>query len=358
MPKHSRPVALIIWVLVATLSCSVWAEDLRFGFERIDYPVGKDGAQWGATHLTGINDKGNVIGYCEEKTDTAGNFVQTFGFAFIYSIRGKTFTELKPPLYNSNVDEVRPVAINDRNQILLFRNHTPQRHTYYYLYDIDQDTYTPVGVSGHLVTDKGVRTINFGSLKGLNDKGEILGTGGGGWVFGAPALGTPGSIAPPTTIGEFTAVANYPGGAREVTGINAQDQISGDCILRQSHAIRSAFVYRDGTFQSFVEPTAIGTFATAINNAGMIAGHYQPQKGIRNDLCRSFVYDGSKFTELPVTFGSNGHLPDYIFASGINNLGQVVGDFQQSMGNSGIGGFLATPISSAAVGPGNGDTRP
>jgi hypothetical protein len=349
---------MIIWALAALVSCGVRAGDLHFGFERVEYPVGKDGVQWAATHLTGINDQGNVIGYCEEKSDTSGNVLQSFGFAFIYSIRGKTFTELRPPLYNSDVDEVRPVAINNHDQILVFRNHTPQRRTYYYLYDIGQDTYTPIGMSGHLVTDKGVRTINIGSLKGLNDKGEILAAGGGGRVFGTPALGTPVSTTPPTTLGEFTPVSNYPGGSGEVTGINVQDQISGDCILSRPHAIRSAFVYRDGTFQSIAEPAALGTFATAINNGGMIAGHYQPQKGIRNDLCRSFVYDGAKFTDLPVTFGSNGHVPDYVFASGINNLGQVVGDFQQSMGNSNLGGFLATPISGSAVGPDNGDIRP
>ncbi len=355
MHKHCHHLITIIWALVALVSGSASAEDLRFGFERIEYPMGKDGVQWGATHLTGINDKGIVIGYCEEKMDASTNIVQTFGFAFFYSIRSKKFTELGPPVCNANVDEVRPLAINNRNQILLFRNHTTQPHTYYYLYDINQGTFTPIGMRGQLVTDKGIKTINFGNLKGLNDKDEILASSGGGRIFGTPALGSPGSLTPPTTLGEFTSVPNYPGGSREVTAINAQDQISGYCILNRPRPFWTAFVYQGGTFQSIVEPASKGTYATAINDNGVIVGHYQPQNGTRNDLCRSFVYDGSKIAEIPVTFGSKGHEPDYVFASGINNLGQVVGDFQQSMGNSGVRGFLATPISDAAIAPGKGD---
>ncbi len=210
------------------------------------------------------------------------------------------------------------------------------------MYDIAKDTFTPIGMSGHLATPKGIRTIRIQNIKGLNDKGEILGTGNGNLVIGVPALGTPDSLIAPTQFGEFRAVPRCTGGI-EVTGINAQDQISGLCHLNRRTAAGSVitgFILHDGAFQSLEEPGAIVTWATGINNSGVNSGFYQPQK---TDLSRSFVYDGSKFTEVPVTFSANGNLPGVIRAYGINDRDQVVGWVQGTAGMGNIFGFIATP---------------
>ena len=89
-----------------------------------------------------------------------------------------------------------------------------------------------------------------------------------------------------------------------------------------------------------VEPDAIVTIAAAISNAGVITGFYQPQKTF---FSRGFVYDGIKFTEIPVKFNPNGNLPATIRAFGINNRGQVVGTVQGAIHSGNVDGFLATP---------------
>ena len=69
------------------------------------------------------------------------------------------------------------------------------------------------------------------------------------------------------------------------------------------------------------------------------------QTGTTNKECvrvLSFVYDGSKFTEVPVTLRHDGQLPGFAQSLGINNHGQIVGTILTT-GD----GFLATPTSGA-----------
>jgi hypothetical protein len=74
----------------------------------------------------------------------------------------------------------------------------------------------------------------------------------------------------------------------------------------------------------------------------VVTGYYQPQQ---SNQVRSFIYDGSKFTEVPVTLRHDGHVADLIQPSGINNQGQVVGAIFDC--GKGSDGFLATPASGA-----------
>jgi hypothetical protein len=213
----------------------------------------------------------------------------------------------------------------------------------WFLYDIARDRFTPIGMSGHMSSAKGDKTIRLRNITGFNDKGEILAIANAGHVFGRPALGVPGSMTAPVELGEFSSIPNCEGGNKDINGINAQDQVVGSCHLSRYTPERvaiTAYVYRDGVFQSVVEPDAIVTTATAINNAGVITGFYQPQK---TSFSRSYIYDGTKFTEIPVKFNPNGNLPAMIRASGINNHGQVVGSVQGGFNMGSVDGFLATP---------------
>jgi hypothetical protein len=161
-----------------------------------------------------------------------------------------------------------------------------------------------------------------------------------GIAFGKPILGPAGSIVRPTEEAEFTPIPGCPsGGTMTVTGINAQNQISGYCQNRRykpTYAAISAFVYADGQFTEIVEPTAIVTVATAINNHGVAAGWYQ----VRNtDIYRSFIYRGSSILQETWPPNANGNTPKYVRALGINDSGQLVGEVQ---GGS-LNGFLAIP---------------
>jgi hypothetical protein len=324
--------AMIAWIPL----CAA-AQSMRY--EKVDF-VGLNNS------LAGINDHGMIIGSftaydLKDVPQPAGVCIllavgQDCGavaHAFIYA-QGK-FTMVKTP----NGVPLGLVAINNHDQILLTGG--PDK---WFIYDIAKKEFRPIGMTGRLPSDASVRPFRIRNLKGLNDKGEILAVAGGGrFVFGTPALGAPGSLTPPTELGEFTLLPNCPGGRAEATGLNAQDQVSGTCYLNKPNADQAwftGFVYHDGAFQTFSRPLARTTYATAINNNGVVTGYYQLQ---RANQTLSYVYDGSKFTEVPVTLRHDGHLPDFAQPSGINNHRQIVGIVLDS--GRGSDGFLATPPS-------------
>ena len=80
--------------------------------------------------------------------------------------------------------------------------------------------------------------------------------------------------------------------------------------------IAHGFLYRDGIYTTFDVPGSSTTFGVAINNLGQIVGDYDiggNQHG--------FLYSNGVYTTLgvPGSVGSD--------ASAINNLGQIVGDY-------------------------------
>jgi hypothetical protein len=304
--------AMIAWIPL----CAA-AQSMRY--EKVDF-VGLNNS------LAGINDHGMIIGSftaydLKDVPQPAGVCIllavgQDCGavaHAFIYA-QGK-FTMVKTP----NGVPLGLVAINNHDQILLTGG--PDK---WFIYDIAKKEFRPIGMTGRLPSDASVRPFRIRNLKGLNDKGEILAVAGGGrFVFGTPALGAPGSLTPPTELGEFTLLPNCPGGRAEATGLNAQDQVSGTCYLNKPNADQAwftGFVYHDGAFQTFSRPLARTTYATAINNNGVVTGYYQLQ---RANQTLSYVYDGSKFTEVPVTLRHDGHLPDFAQPRGSTITGRL-----------------------------------
>jgi hypothetical protein len=338
LPRHLQNMILI--AALAGVPSAATAQSMRY--ERIVYPRAV------ITKITGINDRGTIIGSytladlpaaprglaCVPTTHS--NCITELTDAFIYA--DKNYSRLRGP----EGAGLQLVAINNQDQVLLRDSHG--KGNGWFLYDIAKDTFTPIGLSGQLSTAKGVKTIHLRNITGLNDKGEILAIADAGHVFGRPVLGVPGSVTPPAESGQFTLIPNCQGGNKDINGINARGQVVGSCHHGYKSAgmvvFATAYSYRDGVFQSIVEPDAIVTTATAINNGGVIAGFYQPQKTF---FSRSFIYDGAKFTEIPVKFNPTGNIPATIRASGINNHGQVVGTVQGGINEGTVEGFLATP---------------
>ena len=79
-------------------------------------------------------------------------------------------------------------------------------------------------------------------------------------------------------------------------------------------------------------PGAAATFAYGINNSGNIVGEFLDLSG----NAHAFLDVGGNFTEIALL------APSKPQAGGINDSGQIVGELQDSNGNG--HGFLATPV--------------
>jgi probable HAF family extracellular repeat protein len=89
------------------------------------------------------------------------------------------------------------------------------------------------------------------------------------------------------------------------------------------------------TFTQFDVPGAALTNASGINNAGQIVGQYTDSTG----RTHGFLYSGGTFTTLDVPGSSD------TFAAGINDVGQIVGGYFAGTGTHGFlysGGTFAT----------------
>ena len=216
-------------------------------------------------------------------------------------------------------------------------------------------SFTPINVPGAASTN----------AFGINNSGQIV-----GGAFGAG--GTPGGFLTSDSGGTFTRF-DVPGGTNTVaTGINNSGVIVGSfcfpgCFIQDpflhggsdfanplsytvidlgSNAAGSrindsgqfvgnlvgsfggGFLYSGGPTLIDV-PGATGTEAFGINNAGQIVGEFQDASGFHG-----FLDSGGSFTTIDVPGATT------TAASGINNNGQIVGYFVDASGEH---GFLATP---------------
>ena len=142
---------------------------------------------------------------------------------------------------------------------------------------------------------------------GINDAGQVS----GGYV---DASGTHGFV---DTNGVFTTI-NAPGAiSTSVFGINATGQVTGS--YRDAAGITHGFVDTNGSFMTFDVPGAGGTFGQGINDAGQVAGFYAGPSSIG-----SFVESNGVVTLLAVPGAAS------TTAFGINNAGQVSGSYSSN----------------------------
>ena len=85
------------------------------------------------------------------------------------------------------------------------------------------------------------------------------------------------------------------------------------------------------TFTTLDVPGGSTTQAIGINNAGQVVGDFEDSSGV----IHGFINTGGTFTTLDVPGASD------TFAFGINDAGQVVGNFGTSSGQH---GFVASPV--------------
>ena len=115
----------------------------------------------------------------------------------------------------------------------------------------------------------------------------------------------------------YTAL-NVVGGNTTASGLNS----AGDIVeADNNNGVYEAFLYTDGTYTFLSDPHAgpLGTVGTGINNSGEIVGDFYTPN---TSLVQGFLYSGGTYTTLNEPLGVLGTQ-----ATGINNAGEVVGAY-------------------------------
>lgn len=125
--------------------------------------------------------------------------------------------------------------------------------------------------------------------------------------------------------GEFSLLPDFPGAFyTDVYGVNSSNVVCGDYLLLSTYSYQG-FLYDGTTFATYDVPLAPNTRINGLNDAGNFCGHYTG--GYFENLELPFVnVDGSLIT-IEIPGAVNG------YAMGINNLGQVVGYYDEGAQN-------------------------
>lgn len=136
--------------------------------------------------------------------------------------------------------------------------------------------------------------------------------------------------------GTFT-VIDVPGAySTQAFGINGSGDVVGIAAFPGVGGESGFVLSRDGTYTILRNSAGssagdLVTVASGINNVGQVVGYFTDAS-----TYRAFVYENGVFTELATP---NGNFQS--FALGINDAGQIVGTFSDDV--TGLQGFLATP---------------
>jgi uncharacterized membrane protein len=174
---------------------------------------------------------------------------------------------------------------------------------------LNKGVFTPIDVPGAVATVVPPDTI-VTIINGINAPGRFTGTYGDGSTVPAVVWSK----------SDFTTL-DPPGATRSQAGfLNAQGQVVG--TYRDAAQKRHGFIWRKGTFTTFNAPNdhpLFGTVAFGINDIGQVVGNFVDIKG-NNAHRHGFVRSSDGvFTTLDVTD------MDFTSPQGINNAGQIVG---------------------------------
>lgn len=296
----NKKVYIFILSLGLILGVAPSASAVTYTFTTIDVP-GAD-----RTEAYGINNSGQIVGFFFDATGIHG-FLKD----------GNSFTTINlPDVPIGGFTEA--FGINGLGQIVGSN-----------------------GVDGFLIDGSDVIIIavpdqtSFSYASGINDTGQIVGTFAG-------AYATHGFLKNGDT---FTTIDGPNSSYTEATGINNLGQIVGNFIDESGY---HTFL-KDGDVLTLVDvPGSTVTGVHGINLTEQIVGTFRDT----NDVAHGFVRDGTTFTLVDVP---NAIAPNFTQAKGINDLGQIVGWFEDASGRH---GFLATPISTTLLSPNGGEIIP
>jgi uncharacterized membrane protein len=197
--------------------------------------------------------------------------------------------------------------------------------------------------SAHAVT---FTTIDFpGALlteaTGINSSGQIVGFYNISGIRGFLLNG-----------GVYTSI-DFPGAGVSTwcEGINDNGDIVG-WYIAPGNANPQGFLMQGGVFTTLSFPGATSTSPYGINNAGEIVGEYSTGVGVHG-----FTYQSGTYTDVTVPGAT------YTQLRGINNVGDIVGYFAKSAGDhglllsNGVQHFLNAPGAQATFASGVNDRK-
>jgi hypothetical protein len=259
-------------------------------------------------------------------------------------------------------DAAAALAINDKGQVVVtaFSGATYDYTDIDDLYNLHTHAYTAIPAYLGSVALSTQAT-------GINNAGEIVGSyhpAGGEWqgfsfsggvfsnvnafgnVYNIPyGVSNNGEIV--GTAGDFTAVqgysysggvftaidaAAYPANTTIANGVNSSGAIVGISGPSASGDLANSFLDVGGVFTAIAMPGESVTFASGINDAGIIVGGASSDGFVTGP---GFIDDHGVFTAINVPGATSTVL------AGINNLDQIVGQYVDQNGN--IEAFVATP---------------
>src|SRR5215831_9189298 len=258
-------VGLIVIVLImVTLGAARQA--IAYSFVTIDYP-GAD-----VTQATGINDRGDIVGWAGPPTPPSQPPRGVFGFR----LSGATFTPVMVP--GASDPGTRASKINNEQQIVGVFGSSPAQGFLF-----DQGVFTAINVPGETrATD----------ARGINERGTIVGS-----YATEPVLGRNVGHAYVLDDGIFTSF-DVPGlEGPTAYDINNRGVIVGTgSDLTPAHASHG-FILEDGVFTILHFPGATLTEALGINDRGQIVGVARIGSPARDT---GFLFDRGVFTTIDV----------------------------------------------------------
>jgi hypothetical protein len=271
-----------------------------YSFTTFDYEISP-------TFVTGINNRGEVVGYGEDPN---------FDVGFIYDPRTNTFTRITVP--DSPRTHLR--GINDRGDILGWA-YDPFRAFLY-----RKGAFTPILYSYTLA---------------INNRGDMV----GGFVdYDSP--GTEMKVQGFIFDGKTTQTIDYPGSVDTwLTGINDRGQVIGQYMTSELTSSTRSFLWDRGTYIPLDIPGE--SRVTGINNRGEIVGTYDgycASQDVTGGL--GFVYYRGSYTCFVVPDAINeqpGGRFAATFPTGVNDRGQIAGYFYDRTVGDTIRGFIGTP---------------
>jgi probable HAF family extracellular repeat protein len=289
-----RGYVFLIVVFLAVPLVFSQAETLNLTYTTIDVP----GAM--STSASGINLAGDVVGGYANSDGSGGSFLLSGGNFTLFNYPGGDLTSAE--------------AINDSGLIAGWAYVRSNTAAVGFTYQ--GGTFTTIRVPGKSVT----------FVSGVDNAGDIVGSDGTfGTTKGFERVGT-----------RFKTISPPPGGFIyvSVTGVNNLGEIVG----WTSSASTRGFSDKGGAFRTiiFPGPSTSMTEAWAVNDSGVIVGWYETGPpytffgfALMNGRYISLNYPGAVET----------------FALGVNNLGQVVGEY--TFDGMTYHGFVTSPISAA-----------
>jgi probable HAF family extracellular repeat protein len=283
------------------------------------------------TQATAINSSGQVIGNYYDADSTQHGFLFSNG----------TFTDLTDPLASPSGVGTIPASINASAQIV---------GDYYDANGIQHGFLYNNGSFTTLTDPSASATMDSGAVS-INDSGQVVGTYNDangvehGYLFSNETFTT---LTDPLA-GTVVVNGNVSTGTIAVA-INASGKIIGDYI--DSSGTMHGFLFTNGTFTTITDPAAGvgiagagGTFAYSINVSGQIVGFYTDSSGVTH----GFLFSNGTYTDITDPSAGDKPLPGGgstaplkgTVADSINDVGQIVGFYTDSNGNS--QGFLASP---------------